>query len=62
MSELILKEIIELEKQGNIYVIKNDEGVFLYRKKDLRKYSVKIVCRRVSCSKILKLKPIHNVR
>ena len=61
MSELILKEIIELESQKNMYLIKN-EGVFLYRNKDIKKYSATIVCRRRFCRKPLKLKPIHNVR
>ena len=62
MSELILKEIIKLKNQKEVYLIENAEGVFLYRKKEILKYSVKLACRRNSCSKTLKLNPIYNVR
>ena len=62
MSELILKEIIKLKNQKEVYLIKNAEGVFLYRKKEILKYSVKLACRRISCSKALKLNPIYNAR
>ena len=36
MSNLILEEIILLKNQKELYLIKDEEGVFLYRKK---KYS-----------------------
>ena len=42
MSELILKEIIKLKHQKEVYLIENAEGVFLYRKKEILKYSVKL--------------------
>ena len=62
MSELILKEIIKLKNRKEVYLIENAEGIFLYRKKEILKYSVKLACRRISCSKTLKLNPIYNVR
>ena len=62
MSELILKEIIKLKNQKEVYLIENAEGVFLYRKKEILKYLVKLECRRKACSKTLKLNPIYNVR
>ena len=62
MSNLILKEIIALKNQQEIYLIKDEEGVFLYRRKKVLKYSVVLICRRKCCQKRLKMNPIHNVR
>ena len=62
MSNLILEEIILLKNQKELYLIKDEEGVFLYRKEKVRKYSVTLVCRRTCCQKRLKMNPIHNVR
>ena len=58
MSKLILKEIIKLKNQREVYLIKNAEGAFLYRKKEVLKYSVKLACRKISCSKTQKLSSI----
>ena len=61
MSRVILKEIISLKNQQNIYVIE-DEGVFLYRKKKIEKITFSLRCRRKFCKKTLKVNPIYNVR
>ena len=37
MSRILLKEIISLKKQNEVYLVQDDEGAFLYRKKKLFK-------------------------
>ena len=61
MSRVILNELISLKNQQNIFVIE-DEGVFLYRKKELGKTTLSLCCRRNSCEKRLKVYPntIHS--
>ena len=51
-----------IKKQEKIYVIEDEEGVFLYRIRRIYKISVRLCCRRACCPKTLKLKPIHKVR
>ena len=57
-----LKEIISLHCQKNVYVVEDEEGVFLYRFSKTNKYSIQLRCRRELCKKIVKLRPIYNVR
>ena len=57
-----LKRDNNFNNQKNIYVVENEEGVFLYRKANTRKFSIAIECRRRNCRKRLRLNPILNVR
>ena len=57
-----LIEIISLHCQKNVYVVEDEEGVFLYRFSKTKKYSIQLRCRRELCKEIVKLRPIYNVR
>ena len=59
---MLLKEIITLKNQKNVYVVENEEGTFLYRKVKTYKYSIALECRRRNFRKHIKLNPIFNVR
>ena len=59
---MILKDILQLHNQRNLYVIEDDEGVFLYRKHSINRYSITIPCRNKKCSKSLRLMPINDLR
>ena len=61
-AKMILKEIIKLFNQSYVYAIEDEDGVFLYRKNGVTKYSLLVECRKTKCRKMLKLKPISNVR
>ena len=61
MSRILLKEIISLKNQKEVYLVQDDEGAFLYRKKTIQKYSLALQCRKISCNKRMKLNPIKNV-
>ena len=62
MSRILLKEIISMKNQKEVYLVQDDEGAFLYRKKNIQKYSVTLKSRRKSCNKLMRLNPIKNVR
>ena len=62
MSRIVLKEIISLNNQQEMYLIEDDEGVFLYRKKSIQKYSITLRCRINDCKKRFLLKLIKNAR
>ena len=55
MSRILLKEIISMKNQKEVYLVQDDEGAFLYRKKSIQKYSLTLQCRRTSCNKLMKL-------
>ena len=57
-----LKEIISLHCQKNVYVVEDEEGVFLYRFSRTNRRSIQLKCRREFCKKIVMLHPIYNVR
>ena len=59
---MILKEIINLSNQSYVYAIEDADGVRLYRKNRVTKNSLVVECRKTKCRKLLKLKPIYNVR
>ena len=58
MSKILLKEIISLKTQKEVYLVQDDEGAFCTAKKNIQKYSLTLQCRRKSCNKLMRLNPI----
>ena len=58
MSRILLKEIISLKNQNEVYLVRDHEGVFVPQ----QKYSLTLRCRRNSCNKRMRLNSIKNVR
>ena len=48
MSRILLKEIISLKNQQEVYLVQDDEGDLLYQKR-IQKYSITLRCRRRYC-------------
>ena len=61
-NQLDLETIFVPVNGKPIYAIKDNDKIYLFRKKDLKKTGLRLRCRKCKCNGIVKLHPINKLR
>ena len=57
-----LKEIIQLKDKKVVYVLEENDSIYIYRKQKVTGYTLTLVCRKRKCKKRFRMHPINNLR